>query len=220
MKRSHQEIAAYLLAGCAVVLTITLLYRTGSPLAAPHRPDPPVVIEDISGWDRLAEVGHTIGPDNAPLRVIMFSDFECPACRQFASETFPNLMREYPEKVALTYRHFPLQQHRFAYHAAKAAECAAAQGAFATFYDVIFANQDSLGLKNLRELALEARIPDAQAFDLCLWSDAPVAAIERDVEAARQLGAIGTPTIIMNGTLFRWPDRSLIDSVARAKLKP
>lgn len=219
MRRLDTGVAAYVMAGCAVILTVTLLYRVLSAPTPPDRPRPPAAVEYLPGWERLAEVGHFIGPEEAPLRVIVFSDFECPACRQFALETFPGLLREYPGRVGLTYRHFPLQQHRFSYHAARASECASAQGAFIVLHDLLFANQDSLGLKSLRDLAAEGGIPDIDAFDACLWSDAPVPTIDRDVEAARSLGALGTPTIIINGTLLRSADRHLIDSIARTILE-
>jgi protein-disulfide isomerase len=120
--------------------------------------------------------------------------------------------------VALLYRHWPLPNHRFAYPAARASECAAEQGRFEAFYTVLFAQQDSIPNKSFTQFAREAGVPDLDAFERCAASTDPVPAIERDVADVRRIGGTGTPTIIIDGMLMRTPysDGSFAEQVQAA----
>jgi protein-disulfide isomerase len=120
--------------------------------------------------------------------------------------------------VALLYRHWPLPNHRFAFPAARASECAAKQGRFEAFHDVLFAQQDSLPAKSFAQFAREAGDPNLAAFERCASSQQPVVAIERDLAEARRIGGTGTATIVINGMLIRAPysDGSLAAQVQKA----
>lgn len=200
---------------CTVTLTAMTLFRDvgGSTRPLPSGREPPVLIED---WQELKSAGHRFGPEDADVTVVTFSDFECPVCRSFAVTTFPDFARRYPGRIALVYRHWPLTRHRFAYPAARASECAAAQGRFAEFHDAVYAQQDQLGLKTLREFAAEAGVPDLDTFDSCYESSEPVPSIERDIEAVRNIGGTGTPTVIVNGWLLRGgASPQVLDSISQ-----
>lgn len=204
---------------CTLAMTATVVRReyftgaaTGSDVSRPER---------ISNWTEIASVGHRTGPENAPLTVVVFSDFECPFCRAFATDFFPNLTQEFPGQVAMVFRHWPLDMHRFAYPAARAAECAGQQGRFKEFHDVVFANQKMLGLKTFSEMARESGVKNVAQFETCASDSAQVPAITRDVDAVTRLKGRGTPTVIVNGWILRGGvTRQRLDSLAKSVLVP
>jgi protein-disulfide isomerase len=103
--------------------------------------------------------------------------------------------------VAFVYRHFPLSYHQYAYPAARAAECAADQDRFWAFHWLLFEEENWLG-DAMAQFAVRAGVSDFDEFDQCLADTASVPAIEADIAAAGELGAAGTPTIIVNGLLL------------------
>jgi protein-disulfide isomerase len=190
-----------------VVATITsagvLVHReffASTPPEPAHEKRPPVKVDN---WEALSAVGHRMGPDAAEVTVVMWGDFECPACRSFVRSTYPQFAAQYSGKVALVYRHWPLEQHRLSYPAARAAECAAEQGYFTQMHDSLYAQQSQLGAKSFHDIASEVGLRDMRAFDLCYADKNPVAAIERDTRAVKALGGVGTPTVLVNGWLLR-----------------
>jgi protein-disulfide isomerase len=145
------------------------------------------------------------GPADAPLQVVVFSDFECPYCRRFA-ETLEGLREELGEQIAIYYLHFPLPQHPNALRAAHAAVAAQNQGRFWQYHDLLFANQarlqstDDVGAL-LVELAEEAGL-DLEAFRRDL---ADAAVNQRPLEerdTGRAAGVNSTPTIFINGLKY------------------
>jgi protein-disulfide isomerase len=108
--------------------------------------------------------------------------------------------------VQLIYRHWPLDYHRSAYAAARAAECAGKQDLYEPYHNMLFANPRRLG--DWEELAALAHIPDMVAFGACARDTEPVPAVDRDVAAAMALGARGTPTVIVDGLYLGMPPDS------------
>jgi protein-disulfide isomerase len=202
---------------CTVALTAIVVTREFRQPELPTRVErnqPPSLVGD---WNALAGAGHRIGQANAPLTVLVFSDFECPACARFANETFPSLQQRYGDRVALVYRHWPLSNHKFAYAAARASECAAQQGQFDKFHAAVYRNQGKLGLKSFRQFASESGVPDLVRFDACTNQDTAVPAIEKDIQEALKLEATGTPTVIVNGWYLRsGGSKKRVDSIAQA----
>lgn len=154
-------------------------------------PEPPV--EAVSVDDDPAE-----GPANAPVTVVMFSDFQCPAC----SATHPvlkALMAEFPGKVRLVVRDFPLESiHDNSLLAARAASAANAQGKFFEYIDVLYKNQDKLDAAGLKKVAADLGL-DAAKFDAEMNSDKALAEIKKDIADGDALHITGTPTIFVNG---------------------
>jgi protein-disulfide isomerase len=171
----------------------------------------------ISNWPRLLDGGHRIGPASAPVTIVVFTDFECPFCRAFVSGTMPAIVKSYPGQVSFAIRHFPLPTHRFAYPAARAAECAANQRSFDAFHETLFLTQDSLGLIPFRELARRVGVPDLDAFERCNAIGGTVPIIEADINLAREIKVNGTPTVIVNGWLVQ-PDSASVDSLVKSFL--
>ena len=148
--------------------------------------------------------GSAWGPADAPVLIEEFSDFQCPFCGRFALETGPQLIEAYAGTglVRFDYRHFafigPESQR-----AAEAAECAAEQGAFWPYHDIVFANQQGENRGAFRDEALlafaEAAGLDPEAFQACLDSGRYRDVVLQESAEARQRGVTGTPTFFING---------------------
>ncbi|HJQ12591.1 MAG TPA: thioredoxin domain-containing protein [Gemmatimonadaceae bacterium] len=165
----------------------------------------------VPSWTASFESGHKSGEPNAPVRILELSDFECPFCRRFDSTLKVTEIR-FPHSVQVSFVHFPLPMHRFAVPAARAAECAANQGTFAAMHDVLFAQQDSLGLKSWNALADEAGVPDTVKFGLCLKQQTNFPPIDSGKAYGERIGVHGTPTVIING--WRLPAPPTPDELA------
>jgi predicted DsbA family dithiol-disulfide isomerase len=212
--------AATLFVGlCTVALAALAFGRhfgaraTRIPLAEPH---PPVLLEE---WPGLLAEGHYMGPADADVVVVVFCDFLCPACASFATQTYPALRDRYPGRVALVYRHWPLSRHWLTHPAVRAAECAADQGRFAEFHDLLFTEHGAVTRRSFRDFAVQAGVEDIGTFDSCYWRNDAIVAVERDTRKARRLGGIGTPTVVVNGWLLvGGVSLELLDSIAKPYL--
>ena len=145
-KAEISRIATLVVALCTLVVTALVVRRElliPNDLPVRGSPPPPVLLDK---WEELAEAGHRIGPMDARLVLVEFSDFECPACAFLSNDLVPHLREQYPGQVAVVYRHWPLQKHRFSYAAARASECAAFQGGFEQSHDVVYSQQHLLGV--------------------------------------------------------------------------
>jgi protein-disulfide isomerase len=159
-----------------------------------------VEIEDVSSKD------HIIGSPDAKVVIIEYSDTECPFCKIFHS-TVSQVMDEYKgQSVAWVYRHFPIEElHTRAPKEAEATECAAEQGgnnAFWSYLNKIFAttsSNDTLDPQELPRIAESIGL-NVSAFNQCLESNKYADKIKKDVEAAYNAGAQGTPyTVVVSG---------------------
>jgi protein-disulfide isomerase len=146
---------------------------------------------------QVAAEGPTRGPKDAPVTIVEFSDFECPYCGQ-AFETVEQVMNAYAGKVRLVYRQFPLNFHPHAAKAAEASLCAADQGKFWEYHDVLFKNQKKLEPTDLKAHATEVGI-DAQKFGQCLESGDKKKVVDADQQAGLAAGVGGTPAFFING---------------------
>jgi len=206
-------------AACAVIVTAIVVYRqvvesnTAASSPAPTRQRHRVV----ANWQEQVAAGRRMGSAEAPLTILYYGDFECPACRAFTDEV-EKLRRAHPADVSVVFRHSPLGYHRFAYPSARAAECAANQGKFEPMYRALYAAQDSLGLVPFAELARRAAVPAMRLFESCMRDTASVARIERDREAAKEANIPGTPGILIGGTLYveRIPTAADLEQLVRA----
>jgi protein-disulfide isomerase len=158
-----------------------------------------VVDERVSierAWETYAAEGHSIGPPDATVTIVEFSDFQCSFCRGFA--VYYDSLRSLGVDVRVVYRHFPLPGHRFAIDAVRASECAAEQGRFDRMHAALFARQDSIGVASWLSFADAAALPDSAAFESCVASARSIDALVRDTSAARRLQVRGTPTLLIH----------------------
>lgn len=196
---------ATILAALSAVIVTGLFIR--DKFSAPSRGSPPATVS-VPDWRQYAAGGHRIGPPGAAVTIVEFGDYECPACAAF-QKTLEAVLAAHPQDVALVYRHWPLPFHRFAYPAARAAECAAAQGRFPQFNQLMYAKQDSLGLVPFDDIAARSGVTDLASFRRCNRQTGKVAAIETDIAAAEKLGGSGTPTILLDSLRLQFPPDSL-----------
>ena len=144
--------------------------------------------------------GHSaLGPEDAPVDVVIFSDFECPYCRRFNSAVDElREAEEYEGKVRLVYRHYPLRSiHPLAQKAAEASICAEDQGMFWEFHDALWTDEN-LAPDNLEQHAVLLGL-DTEAFAECINSGRHYERVQTDFEAAMALGQSGTPAVFVNG---------------------
>src|SRR5437899_8251355 len=145
----------------------------------------------------VAATGPSRGPDNAPVTIVEFSDFQCPYCGREVP-VIERLMKEYDGKVRLVFRHYPLEFHPFAQKAAEAGACAQEQGKFWELHDKMFTNQNKLAVDDLKAYAKSVGL-DAPKFDKCLDSGEKKAVVEEDMKASNEAGVNGTPAFFING---------------------
>ena len=146
----------------------------------------------------VAATGPSKGPEDAPVTIVEFADFECPYC----SRILPSLERleeTYGDKVRLVFRQFPLSNiHRHAQNAAEASLCANEQNKFWEMHDVMFEEQRALGLEELKEKAVRLGL-HTEEFNACLDSNKYADQVAADFDDARRLGLTGTPAMFING---------------------
>ncbi|HEU4410161.1 MAG TPA: thioredoxin domain-containing protein [Polyangiaceae bacterium] len=158
--------------------------------AAPGGADAPV--EEVQLGDAPLR-----GPADAPVTVVVFSDFECPFCAK-AERTLAELEKQYAGKLRVAYKSRPLPFHKHAKLAAKAALAADEQGKFWAYHDALLANQRELERPALERLARELGLRLAR-FDAALDSDRAEARLQADIGEADRLKVAGTPTFFING---------------------
>jgi protein-disulfide isomerase len=137
------------------------------------------------------------GPKNAPLTVVLFSDFQCPFCGR-VEPSLTELEKAYPGKVRVVWKNFPLPFHNNAKPAAEAAMAANEQGKFWQMHDTLFKNQQALDSASLDKYAKEIGL-DVGKFKAAMDSHRFAAQVEADAKQGSALGVQGTPASFLNG---------------------
>jgi protein-disulfide isomerase len=167
-------------------------------------------------WRDYTTSGYRIGPESAPVVLVEFGDYQCPACMQLES-VIRETRRRFPDQFAFVYRHYPLPSHPFARDAAIASECAARQQQFPQMHSALFDNQRALGTMPWDKLAESAGVPDIRSFGSCMRDSTIASTIDLDIEAGKKLKVNGTPTFLINGR--RWTGtlpQATLDSLVKA----
>ena len=149
---------------------------------------------------------HAKGSDDAPVTIVEFSDFQCPACRVTQS-VVNQVLAQYPDQVRLIYRHFPLNQiHPNAQLAAQASEAAAEMDNFWNYHDLLFENQSIWSQLEKKEDLVEQLAVYAEELGIDkatflerIESDHIKSLVNEDLIAGGQLNIQGTPTFYVNG---------------------
>jgi protein-disulfide isomerase len=141
---------------------------------------------------------HIRGPQDAPVTLIEYGDFECPYCGQ-AEGVIRELLTAFGDDVRYVWRHLPLNDvHQYAQLAAEAAEAAAAQGGFWSMYDMLLSHQGELRPDDVTGYAEQLGLdPERIADELRRRTHA--ARVSEDVASADESGVSGTPTFFING---------------------
>jgi len=181
-------------AAIAVAVVVIVVFALGSSADE----------EGVTGEAQLVPVGaHALGAPDAPVTLVEFSNFKCLACGVFALDAAPKIISEYVNtgKVRFVYRHVAWDGESEA--AAEAVDCAADQGRFKEYYDVLFINLLSENpvpytVENLKGFAARMGL-DPNAFGACLVSGEHALHIQQEREAAAAVGVAYTPTVFING---------------------
>jgi protein-disulfide isomerase len=193
IRRSHLYVALIPLAFVAGLAAGYLAWGRAAATAVVAAADPGAPQRfDVSVDDDPA-----LGPSNAAVTIVEFSDFNCPYCRKFHLETFPDLMAAYPDQIRFVYRDFPITSAESTI-AAQAANCAGRQGKYWEFHDALFTGTLGLGRQAYEGYAGELGL-DVTALAACLDSGDELEEVQSDARAASQLGVSGTPTFFVNG---------------------
>ena len=140
---------------------------------------------------------HIQGPDNAPLTLVEYGDFQCPSCGQ-AHVLLKHVQDHFGQRLRLVFRHYPLEQHPMAEPAAEASEFAASQGKFWQMHDALFAHQAELSTDLLVALAGELRLNET-ALERSVDRGEFGERIQADLDSGDESGVAGTPTFFING---------------------
>lgn len=143
-----------------------------------------------------------IGDKNAPVTVVMFTDFQCPACST-VDPILKSVIAGYGNKVRLVIRDFPLERiHENAFQSALAANAASMQGKFAEYKDLLYKNQDSLDTESLKKYAVNIGL-NVKKFETDMADEKAVAEIRKDIAEGNIYGVSGTPSVFVNGYKIR-----------------
>jgi Na+/H+ antiporter NhaA len=154
------------------------------------------ILDLVTPVDR--ERDHIRGPEDAPVTLVEYGDFECPYCGQ-AEEVIRQLLVDVGGELRYVWRHLPLQDvHEHAQLAAEAAEAAGAQGKFWEMHDLLLTHQDALRPRQLVGHAAELGL-DVERFREELRKRERAGRVGEDVADADASGVTGTPTFFING---------------------
>jgi protein-disulfide isomerase len=147
----------------------------------------------------------SLGPKDAPVTMVLFSDFQCPFCSQMATGLMHDIVPTEGDKIRLIFRNFPLPMHPWARAAAEATACAQAQNDkyFWPLHDYIFAHQHEISVENmtskLSEQAATVEGFDPARFQTCIDKKETAAKVDQDVAFGNEMKVTGTPTLFING---------------------
>lgn len=168
--------------------------QAGGPVVeAPVEEQPQFVRYDVA-----SDGFPSLGPDDAPITIVEFSDYQCPYCKRWHDEVYLDLLNEYPGQIKLVYRHLPLTSiHPDAFPAAEAAMCAGEQNAYWPFHEMLF-SRDELGSNIYTQYAQELGLNMA-SFESCVSERKYQEDVQSDLDFAVGLGVRSTPTFFING---------------------
>jgi protein-disulfide isomerase len=143
-----------------------------------------------------AQNAQMLGSQKAPVQLVEFADYECPYCQRVAPDVL-KLQADLGDKIAFTFKDFPLQNHSRAEKAAEAAQCASKQGKFWEFHDELFHSKE-LDVDQLKAQAEALHLNSAE-FAKCLDSGEEASVVDRERKEGVRLGISGTPSFFING---------------------
>jgi protein-disulfide isomerase len=209
-KRSHFYSALSVLTFIAGILVgyfiwgSGLLPKLGAGSATASQANGPVVEAPVTAEPQYTRYKipsdgfYSIGPADAPITIVEFSDYQCPFCRRWHAQVYESLLAAYPGKIRFVYRNLPLTSiHPDAQAAAEAAMCAGEQNVYWQYHDKLFSSE-VLGSGAYTQYAQELKL-NMTDFNTCLSKHKYQAAIKTDSDFALNLGVSSTPTFFING---------------------
>ncbi len=188
----------------AALLPLTFVVRLatgflfwGRETQSPPAPVPADAAQAPTRLEVSVDDDPSLGPADAPITIVEFSDFNCPYCEKWHVETFQPLLAAYPDQIRFVYRDFPITSAE-SLVAAQAAHCADDQDAYWAFHDALLSGGLDLGRQAYEEYATRLGL-NVEALLACMDSEKYRDEVEADARYAAGLGASGTPTFFING---------------------
>ena len=224
LRKGKSNTPLYIGIGVLVVAAVVfgLVFLTAAP--EPTSDELPVASADAEAFPaQLDQFGVSVGPEDAPVVVREFADYQCPACGNFSSAS-KRLKQEYVDegKVRFVYFDLPLQQHQNAIPAAQAARCAGDQGAYWSMHDRLYDSQTEWSGSNdpvatftryAGDLGLEER-----RFRRCMTTELHREAVEQSRRVAMQLRVASTPTVLVDNIRLTRPGWGQLSAVVEREL--
>ena len=156
------------------------------------------------------------GPVDAPVTVVVFSDFQCPYCAKVAN-FMKEIVNRHPKEVKYVFMQYPLTSHKFAPYAARASYAAQDQGKFWEFHDLLFNNYNRLNKEIIEEIRSALQL-EKEAFEKKMNSPETDKKIKSDKEQGIAIGVTGTPAVFVNGKKVKRNNFSAIQFAIQAEL--
>ena len=208
-KRQRQQrlVVILVVAGAALIIAAFLIVPSIQRAAAPVGEIIPITPKALPEAN-----ANTLGDPNAPVLVEVWSDFQCPACRIFAEQVEPLVVQNYvtPGKALYVYRQFPFLDDNTVIkesdQSANASMCAADQGRFWDYHDILFANwngENAGAFADKRLVAFAESLGlDMDQFNTCFKANTFRTQINKDLQDGANAGVNGTPSVFVNGQLL------------------
>ncbi len=215
-----EALATVALASSAIIVSIGFVVRSGG---APVTREERLSLLKVSDkdWNEAISIADEVsGSSQSDVSIIVFTDLQCPACKSFHDDVVSVLVERYPSEVRIMYLPFPLPYHAEALTAAKATECIGATVDRQSWYDLMYAKQDSLGKKSYLAYAQELSAIDSVGFERCISSGDTSLRIKQSMALGHRLAVPGTPSVAINRVLFSLPPKLRdVDSVLTASAR-
>ncbi len=157
--------------------------------------------------DKLKTAGQpSMGEPGAPVVLVIFTDFQCPYCKQAAKTLHDNLLKTFPKEVRLYFKDYPLEtMHPWAKPAAIAGRCIFRENplAFWEYHDWVYERQESITAENFKERVMEfaktKKEIDPTQLSQCIDTKATAAEVDKSIAEGHALQVFSTPTVFVNG---------------------
>lgn len=194
-----------------ILMGIVLVLVLGGSIFFIKRNKPARVVPPQAGAGAVASRAalKVQGPDSAPVKLVEYSDFECPSCR-VVQQDLRSLFQNYPGKIQLTFKHYPLTSHRWSIYAHQAAECMNAQGKFWPYQDRLYDKQSEWVPSNVPPVEILARYArelgaNMDRFGKCMSDVAVARQIYAEKDEGNQHQVNATPTFFLGEERFVGP---------------
>jgi protein-disulfide isomerase len=203
LKNFYRALAVLAVVGVAALAWIVVKGRTGK---AALEPIPVAGADDPQALVAMAK-GVPVGKDDAPVKLLVFSDYQCPYCGSFALQVEPQLVTEFVNtgKLQLVYYDFPLGgNHRYSFLAARAARCAGDQNKFWEYHNMLFSRQNDWSFAQNPPVNMLLDFGDEVGLDRgqlsqCVKSDRHQDLVSANRTLGERLMVNSTPTLFING---------------------
>lgn len=192
-KFERENIFTGILVMCALIITGMVIFQFFQSKDF----ESSIVDREVDSWEEISLVAYRKGVTKAPIQIIKFFDYSCPYCKE-VDPVLNDITKKYSDQISIVYNHFPLDEFSNTFKAAVASECAANQGRFMDYHNLLFINQDNLETLSFDSLAIEAKVQDISLFKECRESDEAKDIIRKSVSIANDLGIGGVPTFLIN----------------------